>query len=170
MRQRFGSSCQRFYLGTNFKVCVNSFSIDTEVGFVQLLFHHFQNLDHHHQACFMFEPLPQHSFPWPRSLFFPCLFPINPLSDFLRHELLQIVQNGFHMTVREHLNVSFCEIRIPHLEFQFSWNPCLSPPRGQRRWPRKGLILRRSIQVLLKAKAPRSAQFPSCRHVKRDAT
>ena len=79
--------------------------------------------------------IPQHSIPWPRSLFFPCLFPINPtFGSPAAWNFSRSSRTVFHMSVRDHLNVSFCEIRILHLEFQYSWNPCLSPPRGQRRW------------------------------------
>ena len=69
---------------TSFEVHFNSLLIDRTGCFIQLLPHHFQNIDHHNQACFMLEPHSYHNCPWQCSLFFPCLLPINPCLGLLR--------------------------------------------------------------------------------------
>ena len=50
----------------------------------------------------------------------------------------QIFQDGFYLTVWNLLNVPLCEIWITLLELEFSWNPCVAPPRSQQWWPSEG--------------------------------
>ena len=45
----------------------------------------------------------------PQSMIAFCLFPVYPLSGFLRHHFLKIHQNGFYFTVWNSLNVFQCK-------------------------------------------------------------
>ena len=62
---------------------------------------------------------------------FPCLIPIYPFSDLLRHHFLKIIQEGLYF------NVPLCVFCDPPFEFHIPWNPRLSSPRRERREPRK---------------------------------
>ena len=55
----------------------------------------------------------------PQSMIAFCLFPVYPLSGFLRHHFLKILQNGLYLTVWNSLHVFQCKIGIPPLNSSF---------------------------------------------------
>ena len=94
-------------------------------------------LESHAKRCFHISHhiglhLSAHCALTPQSMIAFCLFPVYPLSGFLRHHFLQILQNGLYLTVWNSLHVFQYKIGIPPLELELPWDPGISPSCRQR--------------------------------------
>ena len=97
-----------------------------------------QNLDHHYQACFMFEPHTEQSCSWPRSFFFPRLFTLIHVRTSCGINF-QVLPERFSRDSQKSLErFSFLKSGYHLLNSSFLASPCVSQFRSQRRWPSGG--------------------------------